>query len=67
MEILKQSFKTLKDILEDEINDFLEKLISITQPAAIILVGLLVGNSYNSYAYANVHFTRKCSINEEFL
>ncbi|GAA0121342.1 MAG: type II secretion system F family protein [Clostridium argentinense] len=42
---LKQSFKTLKDILEDEINDFLEKLISITQPAAIILVGLLVGTA----------------------
>lgn len=42
---LKHSFKTLKDILEDEINDFLEKLVSITQPAAIILVGALVGSA----------------------
>lgn len=42
---LKQSFKTLKDILEDEINDFLEKLVSITQPTAIVLVGLLVGSA----------------------
>lgn len=42
---LNQSFRTLKDILEDEINDFLDKLVSITQPIAIILVGLLIGSA----------------------
>ncbi|WP_061994848.1 type II secretion system F family protein [Clostridium sp. ATCC 25772] len=39
---LNESFKTLEDILGEELEEFLDKTIVITQPLTIIIVGILI-------------------------
>lgn len=39
---LNESFKTLKEILSEELEEFLDKIIVITQPLTIVIVGVLI-------------------------